>query len=319
MNTVFARYPLHYLICQIRNIALNEISPSGTATVLDGVMVSQVVLSAVREATDAHVAAGGKRPGLAVVLVGSDPASSIYVQAKRRDGEKAGILTRDFDLPETTSQEELLALIDELNRDDDIHGILVQLPLPAQIDEIAVTNSIKSSKDADGFHAFNVGRLALRQHGLRPCTPRGIMTLLHYYGIDAKGHHCVIVGASNIVGRPMGLEMLIQGATVTTCHRFTKDLEKFVRQAEVLIVAVGNPGIVDADWIAEGSVVIDVGINRLESGKLVGDVDFEKASRKAAWITPVPGGVGPMTRATLMQNTAEAAGIVIIEPYQSLG
>lgn len=298
---------------------MNEISPNGTATVLDGVMVSQVVLSAVREATDAHVAAGGKRPGLAVVLVGSDPASRIYVQAKRRDGEKAGILTRDFDLPESTSQEELLALIDELNRDDDIHGILVQLPLPPQIDEIAVTNSIRSSKDADGFHAFNVGRLALRQHGLRPCTPRGIMTLLHYYGIDAKGHHCVIVGASNIVGRPMGLEMLIQGATVTTCHRFTKDLEKFVRQAEVLIVAVGNPGIVDADWIAEGSVVIDVGINRLESGKLVGDVDFEKASRKAAWITPVPGGVGPMTRATLMQNTAEAAGIVIIEPCQFLG
>lgn len=282
-------------------------------------MVSQVVLSAVREATDAHVMAGGKRPGLAVVLVGSDPASRIYVQAKRRDGEKAGILTRDFDLPENTSQEELLALIDELNRDDEIHGILVQLPLPPQIDEIAVTNSIKSSKDADGFHAFNVGRLALRQHGLRPCTPRGIMTLLHYYGIDAKGHHCVIVGASNIVGRPMGLEMLIQGATVTTCHRFTKDLEKYVRQAEVLIVAVGNPSIVDADWIAEDSVVVDVGINRLESGKLVGDVDFEKASKKAAWITPVPGGVGPMTRATLMQNTAEAAGIVIIEPYQSLG
>ncbi len=298
---------------------MNEINPNDIATVLDGIKVSQVVLASVREATDAHVAAGGKRPSLAVVLVGSDPASRIYVQAKRRDGEKAGILTRDFDLPETTSQEELLALIDELNRDDDIHGILVQLPLPPQIDEIAVTNSIKSSKDVDGFHAFNVGRLALRQHGLRPCTPRGIMTLLHYYGIDAKGHHCVIVGASNIVGRPMGLEMLIQGATVTTCHRFTKNLEKFVRQAEVLIVAVGNPGIVDADWIAEGSVVIDVGINRLENGKLVGDIDFEKASRKAAWITPVPGGVGPMTRATLMQNTAEAAGILIIEPCQFLG
>lgn len=298
---------------------MNEINPNDIATVLDGIKVSQVVLASVREATDAHVAAGGKRPSLAVVLVGSDPASRIYVQAKRRDGEKAGILTRDFDLPETTSQEELLALIDELNRDDDIHGILVQLPLPPQIDEIAVTNSIKSSKDVDGFHAFNVGRLALRQHGLRPCTPRGIMTLLHYYGIDAKGHHCVIVGASNIVGRPMGLEMLIQGATVTTCHRFTKNLEKFVRQAEVLIVAVGNPGIVDADWISEGSVVIDVGINRLENGKLVGDIDFEKASRKAAWITPVPGGVGPMTRATLMQNTAEAAGILIIEPCQFLG
>lgn len=319
MATVFAHYPLHYLFCQIRKTALNDISRKNTATVLDGARVSEVVLSSVREATDAHVAEGGKRPSLAVVLVGSDPASRIYVQAKRRDGEKAGILTRDFDLPESTSQEELLALIDELNRDDDIHGILVQLPLPPQIDEIAVTNSIKSSKDVDGFHAFNVGRLALRQHGLRPCTPRGIMTLLHYYGIDAKGHHCVIVGASNIVGRPMGLEMLIQGATVTTCHRFTKDLEKYVRQAEILVVAVGNPGIVDADWIAEGSVIVDVGINRLENGKLTGDVDYEKASKKAAWITPVPGGVGPMTRATLMQNTAEAAGIVIIEPHQSLG
>jgi methylenetetrahydrofolate dehydrogenase (NADP+)/methenyltetrahydrofolate cyclohydrolase len=298
---------------------LNNTSKPSNASVLDGNKVSNVVLSAVREATDAHVEAGGQRPGLAVVLVGSDPASSIYVRAKRRDGEKAGIHTRDFDLPAETTQKELLALIDELNHDDDIHGILVQLPLPPQIDEISVTNSISSSKDVDGFHAFNVGRLALRQRGLRPCTPRGIMTLLHYYGIDAKGHHCVIVGASNIVGRPMGLEMLIQGATVTTCHRFTKNLEQFVRQAEVLIVAVGNPNIVKAEWISEGTVVIDVGINRLESGKLVGDINYDKALSKAVWITPVPGGVGPMTRATLMQNTAEAAGIVILDPHQSLG
>ena len=298
---------------------MNENSNPGNARILDGTLVSKVVLSAVREAVDEHVEAGGKRPGLAVVLVGSDPASRIYVQAKRRDGEKAGIVTYDYDLPADTGQDELLTLIDKLNNDDDIHGVLVQLPLPPQIDEIAVTNSISSSKDVDGFHAFNVGRLALRQHGLRPCTPRGIMTLLHYYGIDAKGHHCVIVGASNIVGRPMGLEMLIQGATVTTCHRFTRDLEKYVRQAEVLVVAVGKPGIVDADWISNGSVVVDVGINRLESGKLVGDIDFVKASANAAWITPVPGGVGPMTRATLMQNTAEAAGIMIIEPHQSLG
>jgi len=295
---------------------LKEILKHKTAAILDGLEVSDVVLTDVRKAIDAHVQCGGQRPGLAVVLVGSDHASMIYVRAKRKDCEKAGIGTRDFDLPYETTQAELLALIDELNRDDEIHGVLVQLPLPPQIDEIEVTNSIRSSKDVDGFHAFNVGRLALRQHGLRPCTPRGIMALLHYYGLDAKGQHCVIVGASNIVGRPMGLEMLIQGATVTTCHRFTKNLEHFVRQAEILIVAVGQPGIVCANWVADGAIVIDVGINRLENGKLVGDIDFERAANKAAWITPVPGGVGPMTRATLMLNTAEAAGIFISEPHK---
>ena len=295
---------------------LKEIPMNKPAAILDGLEVSEVVLTDVRKAIDGHVKGGGQRPGLAVVLVGSDHASKIYVRAKRRDCEKAGITTRDFDLPFETTQEDLLALIDQLNRDDEVHGVLVQLPLPPQIDEIAITNSISSSKDVDGFHAFNVGRLALRQHGLRPCTPRGVMALLHYYDIDAKGHHCVIVGASNIVGRPMGLEMLIQGATVTTCHRFTKNLEKFVRQAEILIVAVGSRGIVDANWISEGTVVVDVGINRLENGKLVGDVDFEVAARKASWITPVPGGVGPMTRAKLMLNTAEAAGIFIGEPHK---
>ena len=295
---------------------MKEILKSKTASILDGLEVSDVILTDVRTAIDSHVSNGGQRPGLAVVLVGSDHASMIYVKAKRKDCHKAGILTRDFDLPPETTQEELLALIEELNTDDGIHGILVQLPLPAQIDEIAVTNSIKSSKDVDGFHAFNVGRLALRQHGLRPCTPRGIMALLHYYGLDAKGYHCVIVGASNIVGRPMGLEMLIQGATVTTCHRFTKNLEHFVRQAEILIVAVGQRDIVCANWVSEGAIVVDVGINRLENGKLVGDIDFEQAANKASWITPVPGGVGPMTRATLMLNTAEAAGIFIEEPHK---
>ena len=295
---------------------MKEILKHNTASILDGLEVSDVVLTDVRQAIDAHIKTGGQRPGLAVVLVGSDHASQIYVRAKRKDCEKAGIATRDFDLAYETTQAELLALIEELNEDDSIHGVLVQLPLPPQIDEIAITNSIRSAKDVDGFHAFNVGRLALRQHGLRPCTPRGIMALLHYYGIDAKGHHCVIVGASNIVGRPMGLEMLIQGATVTTCHRFTKNLEHFVRQAEILIVAVGKPGIVCANWVAEGAIVIDVGINRLENGKLVGDIDFEQAANRASWITPVPGGVGPMTRATLMLNTAEAAGIFIGEPHK---
>ena len=283
-------------------------------SVLDGLEVSKAVLTAVHDSIAEHAEAGGHRPGLAVVLVGTDPASAIYVRAKRKDCERAGITPRDFDLPADTSQEDLLALIDKLNADDEIQGILVQLPLPPQIDEVAITNSIRASKDVDGFHAFSVGRLALRQPGLRPCTPRGIMTLLRYYGITPIGRHCVIVGASNIVGRPMGLEMLYQGATVTTCHRFTVDLEYHVRHAEILIVAVGKPGIVDAEWVADGAVVVDVGINRLDSGKLVGDIDFAVAAEKAGWISPVPGGVGPMTRATLMQNTAEAAGVVIEIP-----
>lgn len=295
---------------------MSEAGKSGSAEILDGLEVSAALLAAVRDAIDGHVDAGGKRPGLAVVLVGSDPASAIYVRAKRKDCERAGILARDFDLPAETTEEALLGLIDELNTDDDIHGILVQLPLPPHINEVSVTNRISADKDVDGFHAFNVGRLALRQPGLRPCTARGIMTLLGYYGLQVKGRHCVVVGASNIVGRPMGLELLFQGATVTTCHRFTRNLAQYVRQAEVLIVAVGKRGIVDADWVAAGTVVIDVGINRLPGGKLVGDIDFAAASAKAAWITPVPGGVGPMTRATLMQNTAEAAGIEVAVPVK---
>ncbi len=289
-----------------------------TAAILDGLEVSAAVLTAVNYATLEHVQTGGQRPGLAVVLVGADPASAIYVRAKRKDCERAGITARDFDLSAETTQAELLALIDELNHDDDIQGVLVQLPLPPHIDEVAITNAIRASKDVDGFNAFNVGRLALRQPGLRPCTPRGIMTLLNYYGLTTKGRHCVVVGASNIVGRPMGLELLHQGATVTTCHRFTKNLDFYVRQAEVLIIAVGNRSIVNADWVSEGSIVLDVGINRLETGKLVGDIDFERAAARAAWISPVPGGVGPMTRATLMQNTAEAAGIRIKVPTKPL-
>lgn len=272
------------------------------------------MLQSVHDAIESHIDLGGRRPGLAVVLVGSDPASSIYVRAKRQDCERAGILSKDFDLPANTTQADLLALIHQLNHDEEINGILVQLPLPDHIDEVAITNAINVKKDVDGFHAFNVGQLALRQPGLRPCTPRGIMALLNYYGIDAKSKYCVVVGASNIVGRPMGLELLHQGATVTTCHRFTKNLEFFVRHADLLVIAVGKPGIVKADWIAEGAIVVDVGINRLDNGKLVGDIDFSAAAAKAAWITPVPGGVGPMTRSTLMLNTAEAAGISVPQP-----
>lgn len=314
MGSSVARDPVQYPdFSSSKNTMIENQNPV-KAEILDGLEVSAAVLTSVHEAIEAHVQGGGQRPGLAVVLVGKDPASSIYVRAKRKDCERAGIEARDFDLPAETSQEALLDLIHQLNRDDEIHGVLVQLPLPPHIDEVAITNSINVSKDVDGFHAFNVGRLALRQPGLRPCTPRGIMTLLNYYGIDAKGRHCVVVGASNIVGRPMGLELLYQGATVTTCHRFTLNLEFYVRNAEILIIAVGKRGIVDSDWIADDTVVVDVGINRLDTGKLVGDIDFNQAAEKASWISPVPGGVGPMTRATLMQNTAEAAGIDIPEP-----
>jgi methylenetetrahydrofolate dehydrogenase (NADP+)/methenyltetrahydrofolate cyclohydrolase len=285
------------------------------ARILDGNKVSDAVIACVRTAIEAHVDSGGRRPGLAVVLVGDDPASSIYVRAKRRDCERAGILARDFDLEASTSQDGLLDLINQLNDDPGVDGILVQLPLPAHIDEASVTNSIHSDKDVDGFHAFNVGKLALRQPGLRPCTPRGVMALLHYYGIANRSMHAVVVGASNIVGRPMALELLYTGSTVTVSHRFTKNLEEHVRSAELLISAIGKPGIIDSNWIRPGAIVVDVGINRLPSGKLVGDIDYVTAVDRAGWISPVPGGVGPMTRATLMLNTAEAAGLEVSLPY----
>jgi methylenetetrahydrofolate dehydrogenase (NADP+)/methenyltetrahydrofolate cyclohydrolase len=294
---------------------MNTPAEGQKAKILDGIEVSSAIIARVREAIDAHVSGGGRPPGLAVVLVGDDPASAVYVRAKRKDCERAGIIARDFDLDANTSQQELLDLIDRLNADPDIDGILVQLPLPRHIDETAITNRISADKDVDGFHAFNVGRLALRQPGLRPCTPRGVMALLHYYGIANRSMHAVIVGASNIVGRPMALELLLTGSTVTVSHRFTHNLEAHVRGAELLISAIGKPGIIDPDWISPGTIVVDVGINRLPGGKLVGDIDFEKAAQRASWISPVPGGVGPMTRATLMLNTAEAAGLSVRLPY----
>jgi methylenetetrahydrofolate dehydrogenase (NADP+)/methenyltetrahydrofolate cyclohydrolase len=289
---------------------------SDTAKILDGLEVSGAIIESVRAAIETHVNDGGRRPGLAVVLVGEDPASSIYVRAKRKDCEKAGIRARDIDLPDSTPQEALLALIDELNADPEIDGVLVQLPLPDHIEETAITNSISWKKDVDGFHAYNVGKLALRQPGLRPCTPRGVMSLLNYYGIEVIYKHVVVVGASNIVGRPMTLELLYKGATVTTSHRFTRDLESLVRQADILISAMGKRGIIQSEWIPEGCIVVDVGINRGGDGKIVGDIEFESASKRASWISPVPGGVGPMTRATLMQNTAEAAGLEIPQPIR---
>jgi methylenetetrahydrofolate dehydrogenase (NADP+)/methenyltetrahydrofolate cyclohydrolase len=294
---------------------MNTPEQGPNAKILDGNEASAAVIGSVRRSIEQHVAAGGKRPGLAVVLVGNDPASSIYVRAKRRDCERAGIVARDVDLPASTSQAELLDLIARLNEDPEIEGILVQLPLPDHIEEAAVTNSINPDKDVDGFHAFNVGKLALRQPGLRPCTPRGIMALLHFYGIANRSMHAVVVGASNIVGRPMALELLLTGSTVTVSHRFTRNLEEHVRSAELLISAIGKPGIIDSEWIPRGAIVVDVGINRLPDGRLVGDIDFESAARRASWISPVPGGVGPMTRATLMLNTAEAAGLTVALPY----
>jgi len=278
-----------------------------TAQILDGKKISQQLIKDIGEKISKRIDKGHPAPGLAVVLVGDNPASQIYVRNKVKACENAGINSVSFKMPRNVSEKELFQLIDELNEDPLIHGILVQLPLPQHIHETEVTNRILPNKDVDGFHAENVGRLALRQPGLRPCTPRGIMTLLHAYDIIPKSQHCVIVGASNIVGRPLMLEMLYAGATVTVCHRFTKDLEKHVKSADILCVAIGKPGIVKSEWIPDNCTVIDVAINRKEDGKLCGDVDFDAVKDKVKWITPVPGGIGPMTVATLMQNTYEAS------------
>ncbi|EOX4438900.1 bifunctional methylenetetrahydrofolate dehydrogenase/methenyltetrahydrofolate cyclohydrolase FolD [Vibrio alginolyticus] len=274
-----------------------------TAQNIDGTLISQTVRSEVAARVKARVEAGLRAPGLAVVLVGEDPASQVYVGSKRRACEEVGFVSKSFDLPASSSEEELLALIDELNNDDEIDGILVQLPLPAGIGTTHVLERIHPEKDVDGFHPYNVGRLAQRIPKLRSCTPKGIITLLDRYNIELRGKHAVVVGASNIVGRPMTLELLLAGCTTTTCHRFTKDLESHVRQADVVVVAVGKPNFIPGEWIKKGAVVVDVGINRLDSGKLVGDVEYDKARESASFITPVPGGVGPMTVASLIENT----------------
>jgi methylenetetrahydrofolate dehydrogenase (NADP+)/methenyltetrahydrofolate cyclohydrolase len=278
-----------------------------TARIIDGKAIAAGLKAEIRAATDALAARGARRPGLAVVMVGDNPASAVYVRNKRRACEETGIVSVAHDLPHSTTQIELLQLVGRLNEDPAIDGILVQLPLPEHIQPSAVIERIAPEKDVDGFHPYNVGRLAQRVPLIRPCTPYGIVRLIEAIGVSPKGLHCVIVGASNIVGRPMALELLLMGATVTVCHRFTRELESHVRAAEVLVAAVGKPGIIRGDWVREGAVVIDVGINRLEDGRLVGDVEFEEAARRAAWITPVPGGVGPMTVAALMKNTLEVA------------
>jgi methylenetetrahydrofolate dehydrogenase (NADP+)/methenyltetrahydrofolate cyclohydrolase len=278
-----------------------------TAKIIDGKGIATTIKHEVRVAVDRRVQGGGRRPGLAVVLVGSNAASQVYVRNKRRSCEEAGLHSVAHDLPESTTEAELLALIARLNADDSIDGILVQLPLPKQIRSRPVIEAIDPAKDVDGFHPYNLGRLVQREPLLRPCTPYGVMELLQRSGVKLAGASAVIVGASNIVGRPMMLELLLAGATTTVCHSRTTDLAAQVGRADILVAAVGQPGMVRGHWVKPGAVVIDVGINRLDDGRLVGDVDYEPAAERASWITPVPGGVGPMTVAMLMKNTLEAA------------
>jgi methylenetetrahydrofolate dehydrogenase (NADP+) / methenyltetrahydrofolate cyclohydrolase len=279
------------------------------AQLIDGRELAATVKSQVRAEIGALLAAGARRPGLAVVKVGDDAASAVYVRNKRRACEEVGITSLAYDLPGDTSEAQLLALIEALNHDPQVDGILVQLPLPQQIGRTAVIERIDPAKDVDGFHPYNIGRLAQRIPLMRPCTPYGVIRLLQHIGtpFDLKGQNAVVVGASNIVGRPMSLELLLTGATATVCHRFTVDLREHVSRADILIVAAGKPGLIPGEWVRPGSIVIDVGMNRLPDGRLVGDVDFAAARARAAWITPVPGGVGPMTVAMLMHNTLQAA------------
>ncbi|MGL5224345.1 MAG: bifunctional methylenetetrahydrofolate dehydrogenase/methenyltetrahydrofolate cyclohydrolase FolD [Aeromonas sp.] len=274
-----------------------------SAKIIDGKQVAQTIRSQVSAQVKQRLAAGKRAPGLAVILVGADPASQVYVGSKRRACEEVGFLSRSYDLGADASSHELLALIDTLNQDPLVDGILVQLPLPRHFDTTQVLERIAPDKDVDGFHPYNVGRLALRIPTLRPCTPKGIMKLIETTGVQTHGLQAVVVGASNIVGRPMTLELLMAGCTTTTCHRFTTDLEAQVRRADLLVVAVGKPHFIPGEWIKPGALVIDVGINRLADGSLVGDVDFETARNYASFITPVPGGVGPMTVASLIENT----------------
>lgn len=278
-----------------------------TARLIDGKSLADRLLLDIKDQVDARLAQGLRAPGLAVILIGADPASSIYVRNKRLACEKSGVISISHDLPTSTTQEELLALIDELNRDPNVDGILVQAPLPTHIDAETVIERILPDKDVDGFHPYNVGRLAVRNPLLRSCTPYGVMRLLASTGESLRGKHAVVVGASNHVGRPMALELLLAGCTVTICHSATVDLPGHVNQADIVVAAVGRPEMVQGAWIKPGAIVIDIGINRLADGRLSGDVEFKAALDKASWITPVPGGVGPMTVATLLQNTLEAA------------
>lgn len=276
------------------------------AQIINGKSIAKQVRENVASQVEAIVAAGKRAPGLAVIKVGNDPASGVYVANKRRACEEVGFIDRAYDMPANTSQNDLLQLVDELNEDDSVDGILVQLPLPAGLNAEQVLERIQPDKDVDGFHPYNIGRLVQRMPALRPCTPKGIMTLIESTKRPAKGLDAVIVGASNIVGRPMSLELLLAGCTVTTCHKFTQDLKSHVQRADILVVAVGKAEFIPGDWVKPGAIVIDVGINRQADGTLVGDVEYDVAKEHAGWITPVPGGVGPMTVASLIENTLEA-------------
>ncbi|VFP82830.1 bifunctional methylenetetrahydrofolate dehydrogenase/methenyltetrahydrofolate cyclohydrolase FolD [Candidatus Erwinia haradaeae] len=277
------------------------------AKIMNGAQLAQEVLRSLFHCVQRRLEMGKRTPGLAIVLVGSDPASKIYVSRKIEACTKIGFITRLYDFPVTVTQIQLLNLIAELNKDKSIDGILVQLPLPTTIDRGSVMERISPLKDVDGLHPYNLGRLCNRAPTLlRPCTPRGVMTLLERYQLKICSLNAVVVGASNIVGRPMSMELLLAGCTTIVAHRFTKNLDSFVSQADLLIVAVGKPRFIPGHWIKLGAIVVDVGINRLINGKIVGDIEFEEAADRAEWITPVPGGVGPMTIATLMQNTLYA-------------
>ncbi|WGE66471.1 bifunctional methylenetetrahydrofolate dehydrogenase/methenyltetrahydrofolate cyclohydrolase FolD [Actinobacillus equuli subsp. haemolyticus] len=276
-----------------------------TAQIISGTAVAKQVKTNIAEQIQAYTAQGKRKPGLAVILVGMDPASQVYVNSKRKSCAEIGIESKSYDLPADTSEAELLAIIEQLNHDDSVDGILVQLPLPKQIDATKVTEAIVPHKDVDGFHPYNVGRLCQKIPTLRSCTPYGVMKLLENTGVNLAGLHAVVVGASNIVGRPMAMELLLAGCTVTVTHSRTKDLAYHVSQADIVVAGVGKPNFVKGEWIKDGAIVIDVGINRVD-GKLVGDVEYATAEPKASFITPVPGGVGPMTVAMLMQNTLQA-------------
>lgn len=278
-----------------------------TAQLIDGKAIAEALLSSIKTRIDERLNANKRAPGLAVILIGDDPASAIYVRNKRLACEKVGIISTAYNLSTNTTEADLLALIEQLNHDDSVDGILVQSPLPNHIQEEKVIECISAEKDVDGFHPYNIGRLAVRQPTLRSCTPFGVIKMLQASNIELMGLDAVVVGVSNHVGRPMGLELLLAGCTVTSCHRHTKDLAGIVSQADLVVAAVGKPGLIKGEWIKPGAVVVDIGINRLADGRLVGDIEFAVAKTRASYITPVPGGVGPMTVATLMENTLHSA------------
>ena len=282
-----------------------------TAKLIDGKKIAEKIISEIKDKVITNQSEGIAPPGLAVIQVGGDPASSVYVRNKRKACVEVGMKSFNFDLDQSTSQEELIELVESLNNNTEVNGILIQLPLPSHINETIVIETINPSKDVDGFHPYTIGRLMQRIPLLRPCTAIGVITMLEAIEIDPKGMNAVIVGASNLVGRPLNLELLLKGATTTVCHKFTKNLKDHVMSADILAVAVGKPNFIPGSWIKEDAIVFDIGINRDENGKLTGDVDFDSAKEKASWISPVPGGVGPMTVAMLIKNTLLASELVL--------